>query len=391
MNRMSATNFNRMCHMINEEKEDRTITPGSTWAHFKGATSQVITVAKHSETGEELVYKCMGNAGKTNHKDGIYARPKEMFLSEVDRAAYPEATAKYRFTKIGTERTSLDEDVPQVYRKKPVEIMAVKWTGKNFDAVKEFAGDDVALDGDELIIKTLEDGSKGQAKHVATIGDFVIRGVAGEFYFCKPQIFQDTYELAEKCKKTLILVIGRSGSGKDTLVRYAQPIFNAASIPSYTDRPMRPSETDGIEHTFLTGEAFDKVVHDEHVLACTKIGETGYRYCTTVEQISRIPADTIFYTIDPAGYQYCKKHASNFNLKVIYVKTSDELRRERANKRNGDSTTFEKRCLDENDQFDEFEREKAWNVCIENDGDVQTAQQRMVDAVKSLINGATEN
>lgn len=96
--------------MINEENMDRTITPGSTWAHFKGATSQVITVAKHSETGEELViYKCMGNAGKTNHKDGIYARPKEMFLSEVDRTAYPEATAKYRFTKIS------DGPVPHVY------------------------------------------------------------------------------------------------------------------------------------------------------------------------------------------------------------------------------------------------------------------------------------
>jgi len=96
--------------MTNEENKDRTITPGSTWAHFKGATSQVITVAKHSETGEELViYKCMGNAGKTNHKDGIYARPKEMFLSEVDRAAYPEATAKYRFTKIS------DGPAPHLY------------------------------------------------------------------------------------------------------------------------------------------------------------------------------------------------------------------------------------------------------------------------------------
>ena len=187
--------------------------------------------------------------------------------------------------------------------------------------------------------------------------------------------------------KNLILVIGRTGSGKDTLVRYAQPIFNAASIPSYTDRPMRPAETDGVEHTFLTGEEFDKVMHDEQVLAYTKIGETGYRYCTTVEQIARIPADTIFYTIDPAGYQYCKKYATNCRLSVIYVKTSDELRRERANKRNGDNTTFEKRCLDENDQFDEFEREQAWDACIENDGDVQTAQQRMVDAVKSILNG----
>lgn len=90
------------------------------------------------------------------------------------------------------------EDTPQTYRKKPVEVMAVKWTGKNYDTIKEFAGENVTLDGDELIIKTLEDGSKGQAKHVATIGDFVIRGVVGEFYFCKPNVFKDTYELVEK-------------------------------------------------------------------------------------------------------------------------------------------------------------------------------------------------
>lgn len=79
------------------------------------------------------------------------------------------------------------EDTPQTYRKKPVEVQAIKWTGKNFDAVKEFAGDDVDLDGDELVIKTLEDGSKGQAKHVATVGDFVIRGVAGNFISASPR------------------------------------------------------------------------------------------------------------------------------------------------------------------------------------------------------------
>ena len=87
-----------------------------------------------------------------------------------------------------------ESEKPMTYRKKPVEIQAIKWTGNNYNAVKSFAGDNVDLDGDELIITTLEDGSKGQAKHVATIGDFVIRGVKGEFYFCKPDIFADTYD-----------------------------------------------------------------------------------------------------------------------------------------------------------------------------------------------------
>lgn len=63
--------------------------------------------------------------------------------------------------------------------------------------MKKFAGDNVYLENGELIIKTLEDGIGGKAKHAATVGDFVIRGVKGEFYFCKPDIFEQTYEVVE--------------------------------------------------------------------------------------------------------------------------------------------------------------------------------------------------
>lgn len=84
--------------------------------------------------------------------------------------------------------------LPCKYRKKPVEVEAMHWDGTNFNALKKWVGDNVVLEDGELVIKTLEDGKTGKAKHVATVGDFVIKGVAGEFYFCKPDIFQDTYE-----------------------------------------------------------------------------------------------------------------------------------------------------------------------------------------------------
>lgn len=80
---------------------DRELTPYSRWKHFKGTIAEIITVAKHSETGEELVvYRCTGNHGQTNHTDGIYARPKDMFLSEVDHEKYPNVNTKYRLTKL---------------------------------------------------------------------------------------------------------------------------------------------------------------------------------------------------------------------------------------------------------------------------------------------------
>ena len=84
-----------------------------------------------------------------------------------------------------------------IFRKKPVTAAAIVWNGENFDAIKKFAGDNVSLENGELIIKTLEDGADGKAKHVASIGDFIIRGVEGEYYFCKPSIFEQTYEIVE--------------------------------------------------------------------------------------------------------------------------------------------------------------------------------------------------
>ena len=79
----------------------REIKPFTMYRHFKGSRALVITTAKHSETGEDLVvYACMDNKGNTKHKDGIYARPLEMFLSEVDHEKYPDVKQKYRFEEI---------------------------------------------------------------------------------------------------------------------------------------------------------------------------------------------------------------------------------------------------------------------------------------------------
>ena len=81
------------------------------------------------------------------------------------------------------------------YRKKPVVIEALRYTGKNHEEVGEFAGFSAALTANgELVIKTLEDGELNHAVHVASPGDWIIKGVKGEFYPCKPDIFEQTYE-----------------------------------------------------------------------------------------------------------------------------------------------------------------------------------------------------
>lgn len=77
---------------------NRTIQVGGVYRHFKGFIAKVIILAKHTETGEMLVvYECIDAENNGNHKDHIYARPVEMFLSEVDHEKYPDCKQKYRF------------------------------------------------------------------------------------------------------------------------------------------------------------------------------------------------------------------------------------------------------------------------------------------------------
>lgn len=79
------------------------------------------------------------------------------------------------------------------FRKKPVVIEAILWTGTNFDDVSDFVQDtEIAYAGNnEVQIQTLEGVITAKA------GDWIIRGVHGEYYPCKPDIFEKTYELAE--------------------------------------------------------------------------------------------------------------------------------------------------------------------------------------------------
>lgn len=91
----------------------RRLNPGDIVKHFKRETIKesntmylyrILEFAEHTETGEMLViYQALYENEKTGTHFGIYARPYEMFMSEVDHEKYPEIKQKYRFERYEPE------------------------------------------------------------------------------------------------------------------------------------------------------------------------------------------------------------------------------------------------------------------------------------------------
>lgn len=79
------------------------------------------------------------------------------------------------------------------FKKKPVVVEAMQWTGLNLDEIKNFTGKDaIAFTPYTVTISTLEGCMTGR------INDWIIKGLNGEFYPCKPDIFEKTYDKVDE-------------------------------------------------------------------------------------------------------------------------------------------------------------------------------------------------
>jgi len=112
----------------------------------------------------------------------------------------------------------------------------------------------------------------------------------------------------------LLLFVGKSGSGKDYLAR----ALGLKRVVSYTTRPMRKGEVDGVDHIFRT-EGFFWRQDPDKVLAMTRFNQ--YYYWVDAACLK----DKEAYVIDPKGVAFFKKRIAENNLdleiRVIYLRT----------------------------------------------------------------------
>lgn len=173
-------------------------------------------------------------------------------------------------------------------------------------------------------------------------------------------------------KKTLFCICGETASGKDSMVNslidFEPETFHP--VCSYTNRPPRIKETEGVEHYFLSREEFENLKNEkvDDIIAYTKIesdySTEGYEYMALKEELEKAN----IYIIDPKGIKYLReKCGDEYNIVVFYIYAPLEQRRERArNNRSDFNAEFENRVLAEKEQFDEFVKNKEYDHMICN-------------------------
>lgn len=103
----------------------------------------------------------------------------------------------------------------QKFRMKPVEIEAIQWLGGNETSIKQWAAqcgasDKFRCDGSAMFIETTE------GRMYASIGDWIIRGVIGEFYPCKPDVFAATYDQLTDRERAEQIAVAQPGQKTST-------------------------------------------------------------------------------------------------------------------------------------------------------------------------------
>ena len=176
----------------------------------------------------------------------------------------------------------------------------------------------------------------------------------------------------------IYLILGHSGSGKST-IRNALTSHGIKKIITYTTRPPRVSEVDGIDYNFIDQELFKKMDGDDLFIGTTCY--VGNYYSTLKEDLEKNnnkDSDCVI-VVDKEGVLAIKKEFAN--ARSIYLKCSRETLRDRMIKRNDHANDIEKR-LDVLEDLDPYA-----DYIIDADRDIDSVFEDVISLIKNIREG----
>lgn len=184
---------------------------------------------------------------------------------------------------------------------------------------------------------------------------------------------------------TLILVVGPSGSGKNTLIDAAREACpDLAFSVSATTRPMREGEIDGIHYHFLSKEEFERRVEADEFLEWAPYGGNLYGTLRSEIEPKLAAGETILGDIEVQGARQVRDRLPEGELETVYIDAGswEELAARIRARAPMDDETLAKRKARYEDESD-FKRE-ADHVISNRDGELASAKHALIGLIKHL-------
>ena len=164
----------------------------------------------------------------------------------------------------------------------------------------------------------------------------------------------------ENKEHVLLLILGKTASGKDFLVNKLCERTGLKQLISYATRERRVGEGD--THIFIDDEQYQELQDSGRVAAFTTIGQ--YHYCCTIDQLYEADA----YVVDYKGLKHLRElNLPGLRFVTVFINTPDHIREDRAlNQRKDDKIKFRLRSRAEQDQFRDMLRNADFDYSISN-------------------------
>ena len=177
-------------------------------------------------------------------------------------------------------------------------------------------------------------------------------------------------------KDKVIILLGKSASGKDSILNYLINKYNFNSIISHTTRPIRKNETDGKDYYFVNTKDFSKMLANDEFIETRE-----YTTCFNNKQdiwyygISKKEFDNEINKIcivDITGQNEIIKYYGKENVLSIYIETDDAIREKRAKLRGSFSQSeWNRRLKDDNKKF----KKVKYDYILKNNGDKEQCEK----------------
>lgn len=163
----------------------------------------------------------------------------------------------------------------------------------------------------------------------------------------------------ENKEHVVMLFVGRTGSGKSSLIKKLSEKTGLRPLLSYTTRPKR-SEADN-DHTFVDMTEYFRAKENGEIAIDGEIA--GNYYYATIEQLY----NSDLYTINPEALdRLLTLDLPDIRFVTVYISCPDKIREERAMKRGDDKHKFRIRSHSERQEFRKFVADEKWDYSIKN-------------------------